>query len=297
MLGRAFMPAVVNANNTTENATTRIVTGVDGQLGEKWSWDAYYQHGENENHQRLFHNLVGTTSGNPSRQYELPALGSRRRGQPGQSDARSFAARRYPAIPTFNANAAGCVPLNILGNTSANPAADRLRVPHAQGGQRVQAGRARRQLPQHARRGVGRADRVRDRARVAKGPGRHDARSRESAVVLVVLPLVRSRSRRRHRRDRRLRRSPDPDDEEAADGLRDTRDEQRSDQRDELGHHGLSRLLELEGGRDLRPGRVAAVSRDALARRSRAGIPRAVPAACHGSVGDPPTSRIPGTQT
>ncbi len=122
MLGRAFMPAVVNANNTTENATTRIVTGVDGQLGEKWSWDAYYQHGENENHQRLFHNLVGTTSGNASRQYELLRWALDAVVNPA-NPSQIVCRATIPGDPAFNANAAGCVPLNILGNTSANPAA------------------------------------------------------------------------------------------------------------------------------------------------------------------------------
>jgi len=47
------------------------VTGLDGDLGSKWAWDAYYQHGENENHQRLFNNMVGSLAGPAVRQYDF----------------------------------------------------------------------------------------------------------------------------------------------------------------------------------------------------------------------------------
>jgi iron complex outermembrane recepter protein len=121
MLGRSFMPAVMDANNTTENTTTRFVTGVEGELGEKWSWDVYYQHGENENHQRLFHNLVGTTSLAPSRQYELLRWALDAVVNP--ANPNEIVCRATIPGPTFIANAAGCVPLDIFGNTGANPAA------------------------------------------------------------------------------------------------------------------------------------------------------------------------------
>ncbi len=116
------MPAVVSANNTTENSTVRVVTGVNGELGEKWTWDAYYQHGENDNHQRLFHNMVGSLSGAAVRPYDflrwaLDAVVNP--ANPSQIVCRAT----IPGDPTFSANAAGCVPLDIFGNTSANPAA------------------------------------------------------------------------------------------------------------------------------------------------------------------------------
>lgn len=125
LLNRAFMPAVVNANNTTENATTRFVTGINAQLGEKWSWDAYYQHGENENHQRLFHNVVGSTSSaGPLRQYDflrwaLDAV----RLNPADPTSPIVCRAQRPGDPAFNPLAAGCVPLDLFGNDGASQAA------------------------------------------------------------------------------------------------------------------------------------------------------------------------------
>jgi iron complex outermembrane receptor protein len=121
-LARIFMPDVINAVNTTENETTRFVTGLEGELGEKWDWDVYYQHGENENHQRLFNNMVGSLAGPAVRQHDflrwaLDAVVNP--ANPSQIVCRAT----IPGDPTFSANAAGCVPLNIFGNGNASPAA------------------------------------------------------------------------------------------------------------------------------------------------------------------------------
>jgi len=124
-LNRIFMPAVMSANNTTETTTTRFVTGFDSEIGTKWTWDAYFQHGENENHQRLFHNMVGSLSGPAVRQYDflrwaLDAIVNP--SNPSQIVCRAT----LPTIggnpnPTYSALAAGCVPLNIMGNGHADP--------------------------------------------------------------------------------------------------------------------------------------------------------------------------------
>jgi iron complex outermembrane recepter protein len=123
-LNRIFMPAVMSANNTTETTTTRFVTGFDSEIGTKWTWDAYFQHGENENHQRLFHNMVGSLSGAAVRQYDflrwaLDAVHSN------AADPTSPIVCRATKVgdPTFSPLAAGCVPLNIMGNGHASPAA------------------------------------------------------------------------------------------------------------------------------------------------------------------------------
>ena len=121
-LARIFMPDVINARNTTENETTRFVTGLEGELGSEWSWDIYYQHGENENHQRLFNNMVGSLAGPAVRQHDflrwaLDAVVNP--ANPSQIVCRAT----IPGSPTFSANAAGCVPLNIFGNGNANSAA------------------------------------------------------------------------------------------------------------------------------------------------------------------------------
>ncbi len=121
-LARIFMPDVVNAVNTTENETTRFVTGLEGELGSEWNWDVYYQHGKNENHQRLFNNMVGSLAGGAVRPHDflrwaLDAVVNP--ANPSQIVCRAT----IPGDPTFSANAAGCVPLNIFGNGNADPAA------------------------------------------------------------------------------------------------------------------------------------------------------------------------------
>jgi outer membrane receptor protein involved in Fe transport len=116
-LSRVFLPDVISARNTTENQTTRFVTGADGKFGEKWSWDAYYQHGENENHQQLINNVVGTGGAYPFLSWALDAVVDP------SNPSRIVCRATIPNLPTFRANAAGCVPLNIFGNTNATPAA------------------------------------------------------------------------------------------------------------------------------------------------------------------------------
>ena len=92
--------------------------GFDSEIGSKWTYDAYFQHGENENHQRLFHNMVGSLSGAAVKPYDflrwaLDAVVNP--ANPSQIVCRAT----IPGDPTFAANAAGCVPLNLLGNTGA----------------------------------------------------------------------------------------------------------------------------------------------------------------------------------
>ena len=116
---RIFMPDVINALNTTDNETTRIVTGLNGEIGSEWNWDVYYQHGENENHQKLFNNMVGSlaTPGERTHDFLRWALDAVV-GPGGQIVCRAT----LPGAG-FRANAAGCVPLNIFGNGNASPAA------------------------------------------------------------------------------------------------------------------------------------------------------------------------------
>jgi outer membrane receptor protein involved in Fe transport len=123
-LARIFMPDVINALNTTENDTTRFVTGLEGGLGSDWTWDLYYQHGKNENHQRLHNNMVGSLAGPAVRQHDflrwaLDAV----RSNPLDPTSPIVCRATIPGSPTFAANAAGCVPLNIFGNGNASPAA------------------------------------------------------------------------------------------------------------------------------------------------------------------------------
>jgi iron complex outermembrane receptor protein len=116
-LSRVFLPDVISAHNTTENTTTRFVTGLDGKFGMNWTWDAYYQHGENENHQQLVNNVVGTGGPFPFLAFALDAVVNP--ANPAQIVCRAT----VPTSPAFNPNAAGCAPLNIFGTTNATPAA------------------------------------------------------------------------------------------------------------------------------------------------------------------------------
>ena len=124
-LARIFMPDVISAVNTTENETTRFVTGLDGELGSEWTWDAYYQHGENENHQRLFHNMVGSLAGGAVRPYDflrwaLDAV----RSNPADPTSPIVCRATLPG-PAFVANAAGCVPLEHLRQRQREPCSAR----------------------------------------------------------------------------------------------------------------------------------------------------------------------------
>jgi outer membrane receptor protein involved in Fe transport len=120
-LARIFMPGVINALNTTENETTRFVTGLEGELGSDWTWDVYYQNGKNENHQRLHNNMVGSLAGPTARQYDFLRWALDAVVNP--ANPSEIVCRATIPGPTFVANAAGCVPLNIFGNGNASPAA------------------------------------------------------------------------------------------------------------------------------------------------------------------------------
>jgi len=121
-LSRIFMPDVINALNTTENETTRLVTGLSGELGADWAWDVYYQNGQNENHQRLHNNMVGSLAGPTVRQHDFLRWALDAVVDP--NDPNNIVCRAtILGSPTFSPNAAGCVPLNIFGNGNADPRA------------------------------------------------------------------------------------------------------------------------------------------------------------------------------
>jgi iron complex outermembrane recepter protein len=113
---RIFLPGVISAFNTTENETQRLVAGVDGSFGEKWNWDAYYQYGTNENHQRLYNNLVNTAPFT----FLAFAIDSVR-SNPADPTSPIVCRATLPGA-TFRPQAAGCVPLNIFGNGNATQA-------------------------------------------------------------------------------------------------------------------------------------------------------------------------------
>ncbi len=97
-LGTYFGPAV---SNTTNN-TTRLLTGLKGNFGETWEWDLSYQNAQNKSDR----NITNTFNNNNFRNaVDAIVVG-------GQVVCRSAAAR-----------AAGCQPINILGQPSGSAAA------------------------------------------------------------------------------------------------------------------------------------------------------------------------------
>jgi len=117
------MVNVENALNQTNNKTWRTVLGLNGEISSRWSWDAYYTHGENNNDQHLHHNVVGS--------YLNYALDAVKDGNGkivcgvdivGRINPQTGAP--YTATDRTNANLAGsCVPLNLFGVGNADPAA------------------------------------------------------------------------------------------------------------------------------------------------------------------------------
>ncbi len=98
------------ARNQTDNDTVRITGGLNGTLSSTWSWDSYFEYGQNNNNQALFNSTVGTYL-----QYALDAVKDPATGN-------IVCAATLPG-PNYNAAAAGCVPLNLFGANTASPAA------------------------------------------------------------------------------------------------------------------------------------------------------------------------------
>jgi len=116
------MVNLVTARNETNNSTWHVVGALNGDIGSNWSWDAYFQHGENKNDQHLYHNVVGTFLA-----YALDAVQTPNGivcgvTIPGRIDPRT--GFPYTATDVAKAAAGGnCVPLNLFGTSNANPAA------------------------------------------------------------------------------------------------------------------------------------------------------------------------------
>ncbi len=104
------MNAIDPARNQTNNDTVRVTGGLKGMLSGSWTWDAYFEYGQNKNDQALFNNVVGTYL-----QFALDAV-----KDPGSGN---IVCRATLPGPAFNAAAAGCVPLNLFGSNNASPAA------------------------------------------------------------------------------------------------------------------------------------------------------------------------------
>jgi iron complex outermembrane receptor protein len=104
------MNAIDPARNQTNNDTVRVTGGLKGTISSTWTWDSYFEWGQNQNNQALFNNVVGSYL-----QFALNAVTNPANGQ-------IVCAATLPG-PAYNAAAAGCVPLNLFGANNASPAA------------------------------------------------------------------------------------------------------------------------------------------------------------------------------
>jgi outer membrane receptor protein involved in Fe transport len=117
------MVNVQTARNETNNSTWRVVGGLDGNFGNRWNWELYYEHGENKNDQHLYHNVVSTFlnyaldavddgSGNIVCGVNIPGRINPNTGAP------------YSAADVAAASSGGaCVPLNLFGTGNVSQAA------------------------------------------------------------------------------------------------------------------------------------------------------------------------------
>ena len=98
------------SRNETSNNTIRVTGGLSGTITSTWSWDSYFEYGQNKNNQALSNNVVGTYL-----QFALDAVKDPTTGQ--------IVCRATLPGASFNAAAAGCVPLDLFGAHNASQAA------------------------------------------------------------------------------------------------------------------------------------------------------------------------------
>jgi iron complex outermembrane receptor protein len=113
------MNAIDPARNQTDNETIRLTGGLKGTIYSSWTWDTYFEWGQNTNNQALLNNVVGTFL-----QYALDAVPQNPALPVSATNpvvCRATDATYYPAA--YSAAAAGCVPLNLFGANNASPAA------------------------------------------------------------------------------------------------------------------------------------------------------------------------------
>jgi outer membrane receptor protein involved in Fe transport len=97
--------------NSAEAETFRIVAGLNGEVGlGNWTWDAYYQFGRNTRHQSLSRVRVNNFFAFGTDAVVHPTTGE-------------IVCRATIPGPSFNAEAEGCVPINLFGANNLSQAA------------------------------------------------------------------------------------------------------------------------------------------------------------------------------
>jgi iron complex outermembrane recepter protein len=105
------MNGILPARNQTDNDTIRITGGLSGAIGKStWSWDSYFEYGQNNNNQALFNSTVASFLAYAIDAVKDPATGN-------------VVCRATLPGPAFNAAATGCVPINLFGAGNASQAA------------------------------------------------------------------------------------------------------------------------------------------------------------------------------
>ncbi len=113
VMGRV-LTEIGNYTTTAENETARLVVGLDGKLGDTWSWDFYYQRGQNK-----FLQLY-----NQTKQANFFAATDAVAGPGGSVVCRSETAAGYRGPTIYGGGPdAGCVPINLFGVGSPSAAA------------------------------------------------------------------------------------------------------------------------------------------------------------------------------
>ena len=105
----ATLPAIF----ADDDLAQRFVAGLDGRIGEGWTWQAYYQYGQNEQDSKLHNNRIAANY------------------------ARAVSSVLVGGVPTCSVNAdanpanddPACVPINLFGFGS--PSAEALDYIHA----------------------------------------------------------------------------------------------------------------------------------------------------------------------
>lgn len=99
------------ATGDTTVETWRAVTGLEGRLGDKLKWDAYYQYGRTDFSQAVSNNRIGANFTRAIDAVLDPVTGN------------IVCRAMLHADPAVRAAAAGCVPLNVIGANRFTPEA------------------------------------------------------------------------------------------------------------------------------------------------------------------------------
>ncbi|HWW65281.1 MAG TPA: TonB-dependent receptor [Sphingomonadaceae bacterium] len=95
----------------TKVETYRAVAGLEGKLGSRWSWDAYYQYGQTNFDQTVTNNRINANFTRAVNAVVDPVTGD------------TVCADTLSPDPAIRAAAAGCHPLNIIGQNQFTPEA------------------------------------------------------------------------------------------------------------------------------------------------------------------------------